>query len=92
MDDLEKLFELIRERCEMDEVLDLCGIGMNELLLRLRGRIIEHRDRFESFLDVYEERDHSFDEYDDGDEDIEDYYDDYDDYDIDDVIIVEDGL
>lgn len=86
MDDLEKLFELIRERCEMDEVLDLCGIGMNELILRLRGRIIEHRARFESYLDVYEERDYSIEREDEGD--IEDYYD-YDDYDydIDDVII-----
>lgn len=80
MDDLEKLFDLIRERCEMDEVLDLCGIGMEELILRLRGRILDHRDRFETFLDIYEERHRVFEDDLDEDGDIESYYDNYDDY------------
>lgn len=53
MKDVERLFHLIRERCDMEEVLDLCGIGIGELTLRFRGRILENRDKFEEYLDIY---------------------------------------
>lgn len=49
-----ELFDLIRERCDMDEVLDVAGIGMEELLLRFRGQILAHRDKFEDYLGLYE--------------------------------------
>ena len=46
------LFNLIAERLTLEEVLDLTGIGINELCLRLRGPILE---RFESYLEIYDE-------------------------------------
>ena len=52
--DNDRLWMLIRDRLEMDEVLDLCGIGINELCLRLRGNIIENREAFEDYLDIYD--------------------------------------
>ena len=54
MDDTGFLFRLIEDRLEMDEVLDLCGIGIGELCLRLRGNILDNRERFESHLDIYD--------------------------------------
>ena len=49
------LFRLIADRMDPDEVVDLCGIGINELCLRLRGNILENRERFEDYLDIYDE-------------------------------------
>jgi hypothetical protein len=54
MDNLGELFELIRARCEPEEVVELADISIDELLLRFRGNVIENRERFEVFLDVYE--------------------------------------
>lgn len=54
MEDSNFLFQLIEDRMDMEEVLDLCGIGIGELCLRLRGNILEKRDRFEDYLDVYD--------------------------------------
>lgn len=54
MDDLAELFALIRDRCEPEEVLELADISIDELMLRFRGNIIENRERFEEFLDIYE--------------------------------------
>ncbi len=51
--DQDKLFSLIADRCDLDDVLDLCGIGINELCLRLRGNILDNREKFEDFLDIY---------------------------------------
>lgn len=53
MKDTEQLFHLIQERCDPDEVLELCNIGIGELTLRFRGRILENREKFEEYLDVY---------------------------------------
>jgi len=52
--DNDRLWMLIRDRLEMDEVLDLCGIGINELSLRLRSNILENREAFENYLDIYD--------------------------------------
>lgn len=72
MKDLEQLFHLIRERCETYEVLELCNIGIGELTLRFRGRIMENRDKFEEFLDLYSlDLEELYDEDDDCDEDDE---------------------
>ena len=49
------LWNLIEERMSLEEVLDLSGVGINELCLRLRGPILERRERFESYLDIYDE-------------------------------------
>ena len=54
MEDRDFLFQLIEDRMDMEEVLDLCGIGIGELCLRLRGNILDKRERFESYLDVYD--------------------------------------
>ena len=54
MEDRDFLFQLIEDRMDMEEVLDLCGIGIGELCLRLRGNILDKRGRFESYLDVYD--------------------------------------
>lgn len=51
----DKLFRLIRDRLELEEIVDLCGIEIGELVLRLRGNIIANRERFEDFLDIYDE-------------------------------------
>jgi hypothetical protein len=51
--DTEQLFHLIQERCDPYEVLELCNIGIGELTLRFRGRILENRQKFEEYLDVY---------------------------------------
>lgn len=53
MKDTEQLFHLIQERCDPYEVLELCNIGIGELTLRFRGRILENRQKFEEYLDVY---------------------------------------
>lgn len=49
------LFKLIRERLEPEEIVDLCGVGVGELTLRLRHLILANRKRFEDFLDIYDE-------------------------------------
>ncbi len=54
MDDTGFLFRLIEDRLDMDEVLDLTGIGIGELCLRLRGNILDNREKFESYLDIYD--------------------------------------
>ena len=54
MDGVVELLLLIRERCEPEEVLELADIGMEELLLRFRGKILDNREKFEEFLDIYE--------------------------------------
>lgn len=50
-----KLFQLIQDRMDPDEVVDLIGIGTGELCLLLRRRILENRERFEDYLDIYDE-------------------------------------
>ena len=51
----DKLFQLIADRMDPDEVVDLCGIGTGELSLRLRQNILLNRKRFEDYLDIYDE-------------------------------------
>lgn len=48
-----KLFQLIQDRCDPDDVVDILGIGTGELCLALRKQILEKRELFEEFLDVY---------------------------------------
>ena len=48
------LFRLIQDRCSPEEVLDILGMGTGELCLRLRKQILENREKFEDFLDIYE--------------------------------------
>jgi len=50
----DQLFRLIQDRMDPEEVCDLLGIGTGELCLRLRGPIMEHRERFEDYLDIYD--------------------------------------
>jgi hypothetical protein len=51
----DKLFQLIQDRMEMDEILDLADVGVGQLCLRLRSAILANRERFESYLDIYDE-------------------------------------
>ena len=51
----DKLFQLIQDRMDPEEVVDLIGIGTGELCLRLRRNILENRERFEDYLDIYDE-------------------------------------
>ena len=53
--DTDNLFQLIQDRLDADEIVDLCGIEVGELCLRLRKNILENRERFEDFLDIYDE-------------------------------------
>lgn len=53
--DNDLLFRLIRDRLEPEEIVDLCDIGIGELVLKLRGNILANRARFEDFLDIYDE-------------------------------------
>jgi hypothetical protein len=74
--DLEQLFHLIRERCDPYEILELCNIGVGELTLRLRGRIIENRAKFEEYLDLYSWDLEELYDYDDTDDEEEEGYED----------------
>lgn len=47
-----KLFSLIQERCDPDEVLDILNMGIGELCLKLRKEILNDREKFEDFLDI----------------------------------------
>jgi hypothetical protein len=49
------LFKLIRERLDPEEIVDLSGVGVGELTLRLRHLILANRERFEDFLEIYDE-------------------------------------
>ena len=51
----DNLFQLIQDRMDPDEVCDLLGIGTGELCLRLRSYVLDRRERFESYLDIYDE-------------------------------------
>ena len=50
----DRLFELIQDRLNPEEVVDILGMGTGELCLRLRNLILEKREKFEEFLDLYE--------------------------------------
>ena len=76
MKDLEQLFHLRRERCDPYEILELCNIGVGELTLRLRGRIIENRAKFEEYLDLYSWDLEELYDYDDTDDEEEEGYED----------------
>lgn len=58
------LFRLIKDRCSVEEVMDLLGddIGVGELCLRLRSHILDRRERFEDFLEIYAPEEESEDE------------------------------
>lgn len=47
-----KLFHLIQERLDPDDVIDILGMGVGELCLRLRREILLNRKRFEDFLEI----------------------------------------
>lgn len=47
----DKLLESIAERCDMDEILDLCQIEVDELVELLRGHIFDNRDKFNEYLE-----------------------------------------
>lgn len=63
MESNDMLFRLIADRMDLDEVLDLCGIGIGELCLRLRSNILDNRDRFEDYLDIYDPVEFADEEY-----------------------------
>jgi len=50
----DNLFRLINDRMDPDEVLDLLGMGTGKLCLLLRRQILEQRERFEDYLEIYE--------------------------------------
>lgn len=47
----DKLLDAVAERCEMDEILDLCQIEVDELVEILRGHIFDNRDKFNEYLE-----------------------------------------
>ena len=49
------LFRLIQDRLDPDEVVDILGIGVGELCLSLRKHILLNREKFEEYLDIYDE-------------------------------------
>lgn len=51
----DKLFQLIQDRCNPEEVVDIIGIGTGELCLRLRSYILDNRRKFEDYLDIYDD-------------------------------------
>ena len=51
----ETLFRLIGDRLDPEEVIDILGLGTGELCLLLRKKILEDREKFEEFLDIYAE-------------------------------------
>jgi hypothetical protein len=53
--DKDTLFTLIQDRMEMDELLDLLGIGIGQLCLRLRAEILESREEIEGYIDQYDD-------------------------------------
>ena len=53
----DSLFQLIQDRMDPEEVVDLLGMGTGELCLRLREQIIDSRERFEDYLGIYSEAD-----------------------------------
>ena len=55
MESLDKLFELIQDRCDLMEIVDLCQLDAQELVEILRSHIIDNRRAFESYLDIYED-------------------------------------
>ena len=61
----QNLFRIIQDRCDPDEIVDVLGIGTGELCLALRRQILEHRERFEEYLDLYEGAEYDEEEEDD---------------------------
>tara|TARA_B110000881_G_scaffold161539_1_gene144534 strand:- start:104 stop:292 length:189 start_codon:yes stop_codon:yes gene_type:complete len=57
------LFQLIQDRMDCEEIVDLCGIEVGELALRLRSHIIANRERFEDYLDIYDNEEEASDDY-----------------------------
>lgn len=57
MESIDRLLELIRDRCEVEEIIDLCRIDVEELVELTRGHIMDNRKAFEDFLDIYEDED-----------------------------------
>jgi len=53
--DKDTLFTLIGDRMECEELLDLLGIGIGQLCLRLRHEILESRDEVEAYIDQYDD-------------------------------------
>jgi len=53
--DNDMLFTIIQDRMDPEEVVDLLGMGTGELCLRLRRQVLEHRERFEDYLNIYGE-------------------------------------
>ena len=51
--DKDTLFTLIGDRLEMDELLDILGIGIGQLCLRLRAEILESREELEDYIDQF---------------------------------------
>jgi hypothetical protein len=49
------LFRLIEDRLNPEEVVDILGIGVGELCLYLRSQILDSREKFEDFMDIYDE-------------------------------------
>tara|TARA_R110000772_G_scaffold7665_2_gene25854 strand:+ start:8722 stop:8895 length:174 start_codon:yes stop_codon:yes gene_type:complete len=49
------LLEIIAERCDMDEILDLTQMNAYDLVEVLRDTILIHRESFEDYLDIYKE-------------------------------------
>lgn len=45
------LLDAIAERCDMDEILDLCDIEVDELIELLRGHIFDNRKKFNEYLE-----------------------------------------
>jgi hypothetical protein len=48
---------------DAEEIVDLCGIEVGELALRLRSHILTNRERFEDYLDIYDNEEEEENEY-----------------------------
>ena len=53
--DNKTLHQLISDSMDADELIDLLGIGVEELCVRFRGKIQENREMIEEHIDPYGE-------------------------------------
>lgn len=61
MDSIAKLIRLISDRLDPEEVVDILGYNTPHLCLLLRKDIIENRNKFEEFLDIYDTEEYTYD-------------------------------
>lgn len=75
--DITKLIKLISERLDPDELVDVLGYSTAHLCVLLRSEIMANREKFEEFLDVFDQDEEfwtsMYDDYEGEEDDDEDY-------------------